>query len=307
MFFVYGIMNVVMCVVKSIWVFFFSILIGLSGAALNSDRMIIKRDVYGGVIPYEHFFWRSGLNDAEKVLYNDIYHAAKSFEHRVPVNADVCITRTVDVLEAVRYDHPELFWLSGTMTTYYTEASGVIAIDLIFLCDLSEIEIHIEAFDTASGVILDIAKDLSTDFDKIKFIHDTLIENNLYGWNDFNQSAYSAVVLGEAVCMGYASAFNFYMQKLGIPSALIKGAGNEELHVWNIVKLDGEFYNIDVTWNDMAGDLPGAGIYTYFLLSDEQMSRYHIRDGASGNLPAALNSRAFDTDYTETHGLPLDK
>ena len=70
----------------------------------------------------------------------------------------------------------------------------------------------------------------------------------------YNQSAYSAIVNGKTVCAGYAHAFQYCMQKLGIPAAYIVGYAKGEAHAWNILCLDGEYYGMDVTWDDPIGN-----------------------------------------------------
>ena len=48
------------------------------------------------------------------------------------------------------------------------------------------------------------------------------------------------------VCAGYAHAFQYCMQKLGIPAAYIVGYAGEA-HAWNLLQLGGEYYCMDVT------------------------------------------------------------
>ena len=70
-------------------------------------------------------------------------------------------------------------------------------------------------------------------------------QNKSYLWN-----AYGALVKGEAVCQGYAAAFNLLMQHLGIPVVNDYGNSDSEPHVWNQVRIDGEWFYVDVTFND---------------------------------------------------------
>ena len=59
-----------------------------------------------------------------------------------------------------------------------------------------------------------------------------------------DQSAYSALVQGRSVCAGYARAFQYICQRLGIPAYYCAGSSGED-HAWNIVKLGDGFYNVD--------------------------------------------------------------
>ena len=69
------------------------------------------------------------------------------------------------------------------------------------------------------------------------YVHDRLISRISYSKAaTMNQSAYSALVGGKTVCAGYARAFQYLMQKLGIPCYYCTGFAGEN-HAWNIIKL----------------------------------------------------------------------
>ena len=72
-------------------------------------------------------------------------------------------------------------------------------------------------------------------------------------------SPYDAFVKKRGLCMSYALAYQRIMQEMDIPCIYIKG----DNHAWNMVKLGGYWYNVDVTWDDV-----GKGSYQYFLKSD---------------------------------------
>ena len=70
------------------------------------------------------------------------------------------------------------------------------------------------------------------------------------------------------------------MQQLGIPCYYCTGYAGED-HAWNIVKLDGAYYNVDVTWDDTEDSN-----YNYFNKSDSEYASTHRRTGLSVYLPA---------------------
>ena len=100
-----------------------------------------------------------------------------------------------------------------------------------------------------------------------------------------NQSAYSALVEGKSVCAGYARAYQYLMQRLGIPCYYCTGFAGED-HAWNIVGLDDGYYNVDVTWDDTPG-----GEYDYFNKTDEDYADTHVRRDLSVNLPKCEGQR----------------
>lgn len=107
-------------------------------------------------------------------------------------------------------------------------------------------------------------------------------ENNPTLW-----SAYGALAKGEAVCQGYAMAFNLIMNKLAIPVINVYGIGDGEDHVWNQVLVDGEWLLVDVTFNDpvISGGRPSRSELAewnreFLLLTEEEFygKRIHVAD-----------------------------
>ena len=91
------------------------------------------------------------------------------------------------------------------------------------------------------------------------------------------------------VCNGYAMATFYLCNKAGVETRFIRGIGGNDTkvnHAWNAVKIDGKWYNIDVTWDDKGG----FGIsYEYFLKSDADFP-LHIRSGRYNNIEISKTS-----------------
>lgn len=125
--------------------------------------------------------------------------------------------------------------------------------------------------------LINLAASLPEDVEKVKLVHDYLTNTIQYvAGSPYNQSAYSAIVFGITVCAGYAHAFQYCMQKLGIPAAYIVGYAGEA-HAWNLLQLGGEYYCMDVTWDDPLGNPPTTYYYNYFNITDAQISKDHTR------------------------------
>ena len=128
--------------------------------------------------------------------------------------------------------------------------------------------------------LFSIAKELNLaeldDIDAIIAAHDYLILNTAYderiavsGNNKSSHYAEGALLENTAVCSGYASTFQLLMELADIPCEYVWN----DSHAWNIVRLGNYWYHIDVTWDDPTPDQPGVVIYTYFLMTDEEVSR----------------------------------
>ncbi len=130
-----------------------------------------------------------------------------------------------------------------------------------------------------------------TEVERVRAIHDYLVKNVVYddataasiaSGNMYAEvpalTAYGALVNGLAVCEGYSEAFLLLCWTAGIEARLVEGTGNGGGHEWNVVKIQGQWYQIDVTWGDpkFNGVHPPKGStenlqYDYFLLTTSDM------------------------------------
>lgn len=116
-----------------------------------------------------------------------------------------------------------------------------------------------------------------TDLDKILYLHDCVVERTTYGGGgDQIYVAGGALGEGRAVCMGYAYALNMLLKLEGFEQSY---ARSESLHHgWTYVKLDGEWYHIDPTWDDTRSPKSGQTSRVHFLKNDLEFKKNHGSD-----------------------------
>lgn len=100
-------------------------------------------------------------------------------------------------------------------------------------------------------------------------VHDALIANSIYDESLEKNTSYDILVNSTGVCAGYAMAYLDIMTRLGIQCRFV--VSDEMNHAWNLVKIDGNWYHVDLTWDDPAPDSYGMVRHEYFLLTDAQM------------------------------------
>jgi hypothetical protein len=129
-----------------------------------------------------------------------------------------------------------------------------------------------EELDAAVDEILKDLPDTST-FDKTVYLHDAVANRVTYTFTVNDQTPYGALVEGEAVCNGYATAYQLLLQKAGIRAWTVNGEGNGEAHAWNVVWLDDETcVYTDVTWNDQEDRI----FHYYFNMSLDEIDDDHF-------------------------------
>lgn len=156
------------------------------------------------------------------------------------------------------------------------------------------------------SLIDDIIIPSMSEYEKVKAIHDYLVIHVNYDYENLAAdtlppdafTAKGALMDHLAVCEGYAKAFSFLCSRTGLEETLIYGTATDEngeqYHAWNQVKVDGVWYNIDVTWDDplMNGEAVTDGsniIYDYFLVPDSVLEQNHVPN-RSDNIQSCTSS-----------------
>lgn len=158
---------------------------------------------------------------------------------------------------------------------------------------------------TAIGALLATELNLSgkSEYEKVRAIYDYLCENIVYDYTNLNNeaytlkySAYAALIKGTAVCQGYANLFYRLANAVGLDARIVSGTSRGQGHAWNIVKVDGKYYNIDSTWD------AGRERYDYFLKGSANFAE-HMPGGERPENYDAYNISV--TDYVpETSTTP---
>ncbi|MBE6847094.1 MAG: hypothetical protein E7503_03040 [Ruminococcus sp.] len=109
--------------------------------------------------------------------------------------------------------------------------------------------------------------------------HDALVNRCAYNDTVYsaaeNHSAYGALINGNAVCEGYAEAYQLLMDIAGIECLYVEGDASER-HGWNMIRLEDGYYHVDATWDDPVAE-GGAQhlLHDYFLVDDEKIGVTH--------------------------------
>lgn len=251
----------------------------------------------------EYYPYYAMLEENMKLLYKQIYANASALTTSFTpvVTVDVNSLRTV--FEAVCNDHPELFWLDTGYSCKYLKNGTCVEIILKYNDTANRLDAAKEKFNSCAESILAGARALGSSYDQEMYVHNALMRLTEYDEGaELNQSAYSALVNGRSVCAGYARAFQYLMQQLGIPCYYCTGYAGED-HAWNIVKLGVGYRNVDVTWDDT-----DPSTQNYLNKTDEELASTHVRTGLSVYLPACTGSggQASNAGTEETvTGTPL--
>lgn len=132
-------------------------------------------------------------------------------------------------------------------------------------------------YDLAVEIIGQYITDDMSDYEKELAIHDYITHHGDYDQeansnapdaspDPDNDNPYGMLIKGVGICRGYASTFQLFMDMLGIECITVPGFSGDSEHAWNMVRLAGEWYCVDVTWDDPSGGSPG---HRYFNVTSE--------------------------------------
>ncbi len=207
-------------------------------------------------------------------------------------------------IEAYTYDNPDVFYLSPNKMylNIETTTKGQNKTYNVYINNGEEANYLNEEFSNKQDINLALEKieairkqiihnKTGNDYEDIKMVHDYLVENieydtSLQEKNIYN--IYGALINGKCVCEGYARAFKYLLDGLGIESTMVIGkginsSGQSENHAWNYVKLENNWYAVDCTWDDPViiggGYIGNISKYRYFLKGKEDMEKDHTTLG----------------------------
>ena len=186
----------------------------------------------------------------------------------------------------------------------------------------------IKEYETARDRIVDLAKaakptqdqidalgaELATQIAQIREAHKQIALATVYrlettctpGNEGHVRTPYGVFVKGQALCEGYSRAFKAVMDELGVPCVLVNGvyrhSGNQqELHMWCHVQLDGEWYAVDQTFDDVNGTKPTYGVQSGEEYNYDYTEDYFLKGATFMNNNHATSPYKSEAEYAFTY------
>lgn len=258
-------------------------------------------------------------------VVSEMEKAFKSGKKTVEFQFD-CSEYLFDAYQTICLENPQFFWLTRSSSYEITEKgvnATVIFMPKILLKD-DEIKAMQKEIDAETQRFLAGISSEASDYQKVLYIHDYIVDNCFYDNDsaDFviknpkkdlpqnvhnSTTIYGCLITRLGICSGYSATFKYLADKIGIECMRVSGNGKEtgESHQWNCVKVDGEYYYIDATWDDKVHTDPGvySKDYEYFLINEQELLLTHtIKEGQI--LPSCVSEKY---NYYIYNGLYLEQ
>lgn len=271
--------------------------------AYNSSVSLLAESQENGTERYGRTAIGKLGNGAELVkIYDMLVSGIRNFDKKITVSINFKLTNTDAKLltNAIVNDNPDLFWFGiyADKVSYFS-----ISIENSVLGEyvynfypeynvnsekdqLEKVQLMKNQMETAADEFIKQANitEGMTDYDKALALHDVVCANLAYDNSqslEWIHTVYGAFVNKYAVCDGYSKAYQYLLNKVGIDSHIATGWSKGEGHAWNLVKLDGEWYYTDVTWDDSEYGI----FYEYFNITTELLKEDHELDSSAYKMP----------------------
>lgn len=259
----------------------------------------------------------------QKSTYDLILEALNRNEEVITLH-DVSEDEVTQTYERVVYEHPEFYWADYGYSCTVTAGSGPTKVELKpKLAESADTILRKrQQLDAAVETVLVGVPATATDYEKALYVHDYLVSNTEYDSATYARmqaspdqslmedagTAYGCLANHLAVCDGYAKAFHLLMNRLGIETGRVSGIADGGSHAWNYLVLDGDYYFVDVTWDDpVAAD--GSAIqndtvsHEYFCITTDTLLLDHSIADNEFFVPTCT---AFAYEYFRYHELFLE-
>ena len=240
------------------------------------------------------------LSEEEKLVYDVVYSGMKNKQTTIKFSSldgyfgsesEMKNILSNSVFSVLR-DHPELFmYNSGYTYEYNTELEAdSVALKFDFNIEPKSALLMQQEIDNVVNKIIEEVRSLD-DYGKSKYVYTYLAQNTTYSDGDNMHNMYGPLVDGLSKCDGYARAYMYIMQKCGIEVGYVCGMGKDELHAWNTVKINGNWYYVDCTWGDPIVEIEDETEkklnvdYSYLHINTEDLLKTHTLDEIYLKLP----------------------
>lgn len=256
-------------------------------------------------LPYYYYDMSGEAQD----FYLYLRKAVKDCRKKIKLDIDFDIDEFGMVVELLIYHDPLTFNLDEISVLAETQTS--VTFGLEYKYDKETYDKMVKEYDKATDRILSKLRSGMSTYDKIKIIHDEIVNNAVYDLKAADcDNVYGALVDNKAKCDGYARTFTYVCGKAGIRTVTVMGYdltadSKENGHMWNKVYCNNKWYNIDVTWDDPISDMKDNVQYDYFMVSDKTMKNTHEEDNLSFKVPEAADDSmgyyAVNKKYAESN------
>ena len=235
-------------------------------------------------------YYYNFLSDDQKRIYESIANGVKNFQSEFVVrdyvadDKDKFASEVSIAIEAFINDHPEVFYLESEYSSYILSSfdGNIGYIRLNYTEDsIESVNQKIELMSQKIDEYLEGLDGLN-EYEKELKIHDRLSYSVEYSHLEELPREYhtaeGSLLEGVGVCDSFAKALQLIYSRAGIDSIIVLGSLDGNPHAWNMVKINNEWYQVDLTSSHSIYEETGIVNHAYFNLDTESEKRFASLD-----------------------------
>ncbi len=267
---------------------------------------LVKKLAKDSLYQAEFKYFVNKLNNTELEAFVELYNAVKENKKKVFFKNNIPSEMLDKLMQLLNYDCPELINVTGDYSPIYigNDDRYVSGVGLYYNMDNQEYE---KCRNELSDFIDDMKSSLEgkSDYEKEKYVYDYIFDNCMYDeYTDNSGSVYGALIEHKARCEGISKSFMLCMRELDIDCITVVGVplwennGAYSNHSWNIVNINGNWYHVDITADNLSDEFnPDTSPLYGFMNSDDEFtyqSRELISDFSKMGVPKCVSD---ELDY----------
>jgi transglutaminase/protease-like cytokinesis protein 3 len=251
------------------------------------------------------YYYQGKLNNKENDMYISIATSLLNEENLIKIDPTLSKEQIKKVNEAIFKDLPQLFYVEQSYNFKWKEKPDgtVISSTLVYTFKNHEKGVHKTRAEVHNIVteFINTLENLETDAQKVTLMYRYFALSRNYDISlKEDQSCYSVLINKKGVCASYARAFQYIMIYSGIECIYVTGTLDGISHAWNMVKVKGNWYNVDVTNGNSGFD--DYITYQYLLIPTKAMMKSIVIDNIK-NIPFAYKD---NYNYYKNNELYID-
>lgn len=200
--------------------------------------------------------------------YNAVYEGLSSSAADIDLSAyGITQEELSEIFDRIVTRSPELFYVDQIYEYSYSDAGLIITMHPSYSISGDELANAQATYKSFVSSITSGVNSSWSELEKLMYLHDAILLRSRYDTSaDSISDVYNFAKYGKGNCTAYSLAFVAVCEKVGISCDVAISSSMQ--HMWNVVKIGGNWYHVDVTWDDPIGDMKGRANHNNFLRSD---------------------------------------
>lgn len=253
----------------------------------------------------------------------------RNFEEEIDIRScGISSDELGDLYVGLAYEHPELFYVKTQWgwSIAYEGSTKVLSVFPSYSIDgkvipKGKITEYMPQIQQQQAELTQKVKEITAQIDenwtplqKALYLHDYIATHGQYDTiskvddkskiDERRRDAYGMLIDGIGVCQGYTLAYRLLLKEVGIDSGTV--TSDSMNHVWNLIRIDGNWYHVDVTWDDPTEDRIGQSQHVYFCLSEDKLKTTNKGAHNAPDFKYSLNVKTDDKTFDNYYWANVD-